>query len=258
MTPATVGYSDSVAQKGDPYRVESVDRAMHLLELLAERGTLSVTDAASELEVAASTAHRLLTTMTHRGFVEQGEKRLYHPGPKLTGQRTDGNQLRRIVRTMRPHLESLAHRLDDTVHLVILTGPDVRFLDGVEGTQWLRVSLRIGSRTPAFTTSGGKAILADLGDASLPALYPTGLPPWRNEKQATLTEFRRELATVRNRGYAVNFGESDPDVVAVGVCIAREPSLALSVAVARDRFDGNVEKRLAQELRATAASIRSH
>lgn len=246
-----------VNQNDDPYRVESVDRAMQLLDLLTERGTLSVTDAAGELGVAASTAHRLLTTMTHRGFVEQGEKRLYHPGAKLTGQRTDGNQLRRIVRTMRPHVEALAHRVDETVHLVILTGPDVRFLDGVEGSHLLRVSLRIGSRTPAFTTSGGKAILADLGDASIPALYPTGLPRWRDQQPAPLDALRRELAHIRTRGYAVNVKESDADVTAVGVCIAREPSLALSIAVPAERYTENVEKALARELLATAASIRS-
>ncbi|TQO21385.1 IclR family transcriptional regulator [Paramicrobacterium agarici] len=247
-----------MAQNADPYRVESVDRAMQLLDLLTERGALSVTEAAAELSVAASTAHRLLTTMTHRGFVEQGEKRLYHPGSKLTGQRADGNQLRQIVRTMRPHVESLAHRLNETVHLLILTGPDVRFLDGVEGTQWLRVGLRIGSRTPAFATSGGKAILADLGDASIPALYPTGLPRWRDQQPAPLDALRRELAHVRGRGYAVNFGESEPNVVAIGVCIGREPSLALSVAIPKERYDENVEKALARELLATAASIRSH
>src|SRR5699024_9623738 len=124
----------------------------------------------------------LLTTMTHRGYVEQGVKRLYHPGNKLTGQRADGNQLRTIVQSVRPHLERLASQVQDTVHLQILTGPDVRFLDGVEGRQWLRVGLRIGSRTPAFATAGGKAILADLGVASLAALYPTGLPRWRGEE----------------------------------------------------------------------------
>ncbi|WP_437584761.1 IclR family transcriptional regulator [Paramicrobacterium sp. CJ85] len=244
-----------MGQNADPYRVESVDRAMLLLDLLTEHGTLSVTDAAKALSVAPSTAHRLLTTMTHRGFVEQGEKRLYHPGPKLTGQKTDGNQLRRIVKSMRPHIERLSHTLDETAHLLILTGPDVRFLDGVEGTQWLRVSLRIGSRTPAVATSGGKAMLADLGENSIAALYPTGLPHWRGEEPRSADELRRELRHIRARGYAVNFGESEPDVVAVGVCVGREPSLALSVAVPRQRYDENVERKLARELLATAASI---
>lgn len=229
---------------------------MALLDLLTERGTLSVTDAAHELAVAPSTAHRLLTTMTHRGFVEQGEKRLYHPGPKLTGQRTDGSQLRGIVKGLRPALETLAERVGETVHLQILTGPDVRFLDGIEGHQFLRIGLRIGSRTPAFTTSGGKAILADLGDASIAALYPTGLPPWRGEKPKSLDQLRTELRRVRDLGYAVNIGESEPGVVALGACVGREPSLAMTVAVPQERYEAESEKSIAKALLQAASEVR--
>ncbi|WP_143034078.1 IclR family transcriptional regulator [Paramicrobacterium humi] len=246
-----------MAQNSDPYRVEAVDRAMALLDLLTERGTLSVTDAAHELSVAPSTAHRLLTTMTHRGFVEQGEKRLYHPGPKLNGQRTDGNQLRSIVKQFRPSLERLAEKVAETVHLQILTGPDVRFLDGIEGHQFLRIGLRIGSRAPAFTTSGGKAILADLGDASIAALYPTGLPPWRGEKPKSLDRLRTELRRVRETGYAVNVGESEPGVVALGACIAREPSLAMTVAVPQERYEPAREASIAEALLEAAAMARN-
>ena len=77
-------YSLSVQQNpSDPYRIDSVDRAMQLLSLLTERSHLSVTEAATELGVAPSTAHRLLTTMAGRGFVVQGARRRYHPGPAL-------------------------------------------------------------------------------------------------------------------------------------------------------------------------------
>ena len=64
--------------------LESVDAALRLLQMLGRDGQLRVTDAADELGVAASTAHRLLSTLRYRGFAVQAGDRTYRPGPAFT------------------------------------------------------------------------------------------------------------------------------------------------------------------------------
>lgn len=63
---------------------------------------------------------------------------------------------------VRPFVEDLFERLGESVHLVVSAGSDVPFTDGMEGDQPLRIGPRTGALMPAYCTSGGKAMLADL------------------------------------------------------------------------------------------------
>ncbi|GAA1652292.1 IclR family transcriptional regulator [Georgenia ruanii] len=224
-------------QKSDPYRIEAVDRALTLLTLLADRGTLSVTEAGRELDVAASTAHRLLSTLAHRGFAVQGDRRLYHPGPELLGLgRTAAAPP--LPERVRPYLEHLYAEVGETVHLMVRDGAEVRFADGIEGTQPLRVGLRTGANMPAYCTSGGKAMLADLDDDAVDALHPGGLTPWPGEQIDSLPALHRELAAVRAHRFGLNHDESEPGVTAIGASLGviDGEHAALTVALPTARF----------------------
>lgn len=247
-------------QKSASYRVESVDRALALLTLLVERGALSVSDAGNELGVATSTAHRLLATLVHRGYAVQGPQRLYHPGPETAGypRARVGPPLRRIVR---PHLERLFEQVGETVHLVVPVGTDIRFVDGIEGDQPLRVGLRIGSRLPSYCTSGGKAMLAALEWSEIESVYAGGLPPWPGAKVHDLDGLRDQLADIRRRGYGLNEDESEPGVTALGAAVGPSgaaPVAAISVAVPSARFDhGRLAEHAQSLLRAAGGASRA-
>lgn len=251
---ANIGYDISVEQNS--YRIEAVDRAMVLLMLLSERGALSVTEAATSVGVAPSTAHRLLTTMAGRGFVEQGERKLYHPGPQLRGLRAQQRSIPALVARMRPVLQTLHDEVRETVHLVVLAGPDVQFVYGIEGQQALRIGLRIGSRIPAYCTSGGKAIFAALSDDAVDELHPDGLQPWPGGNARSLADLHAELDRVRRRGYGVNTEESERGVAALGVAVgadAAQPVGAISISLPTARYAPDDEPRLLVPLRAAQA-----
>lgn len=247
----------STAQDGstsaDPYRVEAVDRALVLLTLLVERERLTVSEAADELGVAPSTAHRLLATMVYRGFVVQGAKRQYYPGPQLAGPRSVGRRAPQLAGLLRPHLQALAAEVGETVHLMVLMGADMYFADGIESDQTLRVALRTGSRVPAYCTSGGKAVLAELGDAAVTALHAGGLRPWPGQEGRTLDGLLGELVEVRRRRFGINREESEPGVVALGAAVgprAGDPVAAFTVAVPTVRFDRREEQHIVDSVRA--------
>lgn len=231
------------------HRIEAVDRALVLLTLLGERGALSVTEAARELGVAPSTAHRLLTTLTYRGFAVQDSRRVYHPGPSLL-EPSRNHAVRALPRVLRPYLQALFAGTGETVHVMALLGPDVVFLDGVEGTQALRVGLRTGTRMPAYCTSGGKAMLAELEPAEVDALHARGLTPWPGEPIADLAGLHRELDQVRSQRFGLNHDESEPGVTAIGASLGRVEGqrAAFSVAVPTSRFASSSAAALAATL----------
>jgi IclR family acetate operon transcriptional repressor len=238
-----------VEQKKD-YRIEAVDRALLLIRLLNERPSVSVSEVAAELGVAPSTAHRLLATLCHRDFAVQDQHRLYRPGPELIGRSAPST--RQLLRVMRPFIEDLYGRVGESVHLVVPAGSDVRFVDGVEGEQPLRVGIRTGARMPAYCTSGGKAILADLDWSEVVELHRRGLPPWPHAKVSDLWSLRRQLAGIRKKGYGVNVEESERGVAAIGVSVKSQlgrPVAALSVAIPTARFDRRAEPELYGHLR---------
>ncbi|GAB3428900.1 IclR family transcriptional regulator [Actinophytocola sediminis] len=192
----------------DPAVATSVDKALALLVLLNEREQLRVSDAAAALGVARSTAHRLLNQLRAREFAVQDDQRGYRPGPALRALRSGQHPLPDLRRLHR-HLGDLSTRVAETVHLVVLEDTEVRFVDGVEGPQVLRVGLRTGAAMPAHRTSGGKALLAALPPASLHARYPAGVP----------AELAGQLAQIRRRGYAVNDNETEKGITAIGAAV---------------------------------------
>ncbi|MQA09864.1 MAG: helix-turn-helix domain-containing protein [Pseudonocardiaceae bacterium] len=199
--------------------MDSVDNVLQLLVLLRRHERLRVSDVAQRLGVARSTAHRLLTMLRYREFATQYPDRTYGPGAMFYGLGLAERTNRDIREVARPHLEWLNERLDETVHLMVLSGAAVTFLDSVEAAQALRVGSRTGMTMPAHLTSGGKALLAELSAEELAERYPDGPPPDTPYAPDDMAGFRRALAAVWRRGYGVNNSESEPGIVAVGACV---------------------------------------
>lgn len=220
------------------YALNSVDNVLLLITALLEGQTLQVSSAADTLGVARSTAHRLLAMLVYHGFAAQEADKSYRAAGKLrllgSAALASDDDLASIAR---PHLRALEHELHETVHLIVLVGQQVSFIESVEAEeQGLRVGARKGVRMPAHKTSGGKALLSELSADQLDRLYPKGPP---KDSFDDMSSFRRSLATVRRRGYAVNFGESERGVTAVGTCvhdIEGAPIAAVAVSVPSHRL----------------------
>lgn len=240
-------------------RVESVHRALVLLKLLVQGGSLSVTEAAKALDVDPSTAQRLLATLAGDGFAEQGEQRRYRPGPELLrpGMMVALPPLR--IRA-RPYLERLFERVGETVHLATLVGTTIHHHDGIEATTHaLRFGLRVGVVLSAHVTSAGKAMLADLATEDVENRYRTvpsvvGGP----ETELDFEKLHQELAATRRRRVGTNFQESEDGVAALAVSLGviDGEHAAFSIAMPIARFGPGDGERLAGQLLRTAAELK--
>ncbi|HEV7168299.1 MAG TPA: IclR family transcriptional regulator [Micrococcaceae bacterium] len=269
------------ARQKPAYPIEAVDNALTLLQLLRDGGRVRLKEAAAELGVAPSTAHRLLAMLVYRGFAVQDASRHYIPGPAM-GEGPAGISWSRLLRDVSvPHMEMLAARLGETVNLMVRVGTKVRFLSTVESSSPLRVGDRQGVVLPARQASGGKAMLAELEVTVLEQLYRSSGTPEAMEGTETMegteamegskaigsaeamaadefSAFLRELEYVRVNGFAANFEGTEEGISAVGVALHNRHGQvvgALSVATPATRFRRVFDAGLVAALKASRRDL---
>ena len=197
--------------------LSSVQNALRVLRALSEveRG-LGVTELASRLGIAKSTCHRLLSTLAADGFVQQHDNGRYALGLALweLGSRVVGRlELREVAH---PILEELRNSTGETIHLAILDGESVVYIDRFESESTLTLFRRIGFRAPAHVTSTGKAILAFSPPEVVERVLNSGL---RRVGPGSITSKKKLLAAldkIRSEGCVVSVEESEAGVASVG------------------------------------------
>jgi DNA-binding IclR family transcriptional regulator len=245
------------------YPIESVDKALKLILLLSEQPEIRLSEATRYLDVASSTAHRLLAMLQYHGFVRQDPtSKIYRAGPAITSVAFAVLGRLDIEGTAKPVMHRLSEQLRETVHVGMLEGATVRFVAAVEGPTAVRVASRLGLTMPAHCTSTGKAMLAQLSDAEIHRLYPDEdleqLTEHSIDSRATLLS---ELGRIRQRGYAVNREESEESVASVAVPIrSRVPGLrlGLNAAAPATRLKASQYRTVAAMLVQAAKEIGDH
>lgn len=222
--------------------IGSVAKALELLQLFAGGRAVQVNQASRTLKISRSTVHRLLTTLVAYGYVEQDQTtRAYLPGPALTGIGLAAVQGNALSSAARGALVALAEATGDTVHLMELRGDHILCLDSIESQKPLRTPSRIGWNLPAHSTAGGKAVLAGLTDEAVEEIFPGPMIYGQTRSSPVRRiDLLADLELVRARGYATNFGESEPSLGAVAVVLKDHQNntrAALSVTVPRARAD---------------------
>src|ERR1700754_3576623 len=222
------------AADGD--RLTSVDNALWLLQLVAERQELRVSEAADLLGVARSTAPRLLSALRRRDFLMQDRPNgVYRPGPALHAIGMVAISRLDIRRIAQPVLEQLRDKTQETASLAVIEGTMIRFVECYEGTSTVRIGSRAGVVRYAHASAVGKAILAALPDSEIERRYPgEELPAPMPASITSRHELMRELTQIRRQGYALNWEESSDGVAAVAVAVRDAsgiPLASISVAV---------------------------
>ncbi len=183
--------------------VQSVDRALLVLEILAKLGQAGVTEIATELGVHKSTVSRLIAVLESRGYVEQVSGR---------GKYRLGFSIARLARASSGHLDlvklsqdvcdGLAAEVGETTNLAVLDGD--RIINIAEAIGPAEIALRtwVGQSCPAHATSSGKVLLAGLDAADVSARLASVFESFTDNTVVKIADLQRELAKARERGWA--------------------------------------------------------
>lgn len=223
--------------------MKTAENTLQTVLILARRGSLTVTALADELDVSTSAAHRLLATCKRAGFARQVPGRAeYRPGHAIFDLARAYDADGHLLRIAEPVLLRLRAETQASVSLIVPEAPHVRVIGFIEGLTPVRVGSRLGKKLPIYAHSGGKAILAELGEVEreliLSSLSLTALTP---NTQTNAAMLREELAEISKRGWATNAGETDTTISAVGAAVtpvAGHPVAAVAIAIPTNDLHG--------------------
>ncbi|WP_084965584.1 IclR family transcriptional regulator [Thermoactinospora rubra] len=184
--------------------VQSVDRAISVLEILSRRGEAGVSEVAAEIDVHKSTAFRLLGALEARGLVEQaGERGKYRLGFGIIRLAGGVSTQMDVVQRARPVCHRLAEEIGETVNIAVLRSSYAVNLDQVRGPSAVTAYNWVGQITPLHATSSGKVLLAFQEEAERARLLSDGkLEAFTPRTVTSARELERQLAGVRETGYA--------------------------------------------------------
>lgn len=202
---------DVEVEGGQPGGVQSVDRALQVLEILARDGHAGVSEIAEEMGIHKSTVSRLMGSLVGREIVHQNSERgKYQLGFGILRLASSIPGRLSLVREARPVLESLAEEYKETVNLAVLRSNYAVNVDQAMGPSTLATYDWVGSLTPLHATSSGKVLLAALSaDERNRILKEVGLTPRTPRTITQRHQLEEQLADVVRNGYAVTREEFD-------------------------------------------------
>jgi IclR family acetate operon transcriptional repressor len=236
-------------------RIGAAERAIAVLDTLAEGGELGTNEIARRTGMTPSTASRQLGTLAASGLVERvpanGRYRLGLRIVHLANALLARLDVREVAR---PHLIALVDATGETATLSVPGDTDAITVDFVPGAHQVQPVSRLGRPSIAHATSAGKVMLAFSGRE-----LPDG--PLRAYTPRTITDPQQlagEIADVRERGYAMAVGEREPDLTAVAAPVRGsrgELEAIVALQGPSSRFDPRAVEKALPELLSRAAAV---
>jgi DNA-binding IclR family transcriptional regulator len=199
----------------DRGRVQSLDRALDILEALAGAGRgIGIVDLSARVGLHASTVHRLLATLVMRGYARQSPRsQRYSLGTRVLQLGRSFHDRSDLRQEAHRYLQQLTENSEETANLVMRDGDEVVYIDQVQSPHLVRMFAEIGRRVPLHSTAGGKAILAYWDASEVDRLVAeSGLPGKTIYTITTREDLNRALADVRSAGFAIDDQEQEEGV----------------------------------------------
>ena len=257
MSVSKMNKSEKAKTASDRSQVVSVERALTILELLAEkRQGMTISDLSRRTRIPKSSTSYLLRTLVKRGYVRRDAQTGQHTlGIRLLslgGQAMQGMELREIAMS---HLRLVVERTQLGAHLAILDHGDAVYIERVESPGFIKMATWIGRRMVPHVTAVGKALICYLDRAEIQEIvglhHPVG--PATLKTITSLPRLLEDLAATRQRGFAIDDEENEARVR----CVAAPVFAASGEVVAAIGVSGTVGQISDEQLPKIGAIVRS-
>lgn len=198
-------FLESFRQNGKPSHVQSVGRALLLIELLAcKKREMSLTEISNELGWPKSTVHGTISTLRDYHYIDQSSLNgCYRLGVHLFEL---GNVVKRtwdISKVAKDYLVKLNAKLDEMVQLAAENDGEVLYLDKLDSNRIMRIVSEVGVRLPMHCSGLGKVLLAYKQEAQVKRIISQkGMKAMTSHTIVTLKDLLKELEKIREKGYA--------------------------------------------------------
>lgn len=219
--------------------VQSVKRAFAILETVAAHPEgVGVTEIAQHLDLPKSTVSRLLATLEGVAAVERvSVQEGFQVGAGLIALAARVPYPRHLVTIARPYLLELAQATGETVNLCLPDGDQAHYVDQVNSQYHIQIQDWTGFRFPLHVVSSGKLFLAYWPKDNLEQYLSQHLHSFTSKTIIDPLELRRELTTIRERGYAWAVGESEEGVVGLAAPVrGKSGQVMASISVGGPAF----------------------
>jgi DNA-binding IclR family transcriptional regulator len=204
------------------YLINSIIRACNILKCLSkDKAHFKISELARELHFDRSTTYRIVLSLEKAGLVEKDKK----TGEYSLGMATfeiGNTYIRRmdLVQISKPIMEDLALKVQETVHLAVLSNQEIVYVEKVDSPRTLGVISKIGQRGPLYSTALGKVLLAHQSKKEQSKIIrEIRLKPFTVNTITSKKDLMKELKKVREQGYALDQRESEIDIECIGAAI---------------------------------------
>ncbi len=183
--------------------VQSLARGLAVITAFSEESpTMTLTEVAEKTGLTRATARRFLLTLESLGYVRaQGKGFSLTPLVMNLGYSYLASQ--GLSQIIAPHLADLSAQVHESASAAILDGGDIVYIARAAGRKIMQVQITLGTRFPAYATSMGRVLLADLNAADSTDILEGSAPRALTAKTITdVRELAKEIGRVREQGYA--------------------------------------------------------
>jgi DNA-binding IclR family transcriptional regulator len=235
---------------------QTLARGLEVIDAVAH-GQVGLNELAGGLGLTRTTTHRLASALVEHRYLKFSRGAGYSLGPRLLELGYVAGQQTNLARVARGHLEQLAARTGDTVHLGVLDGPRALYIDKIPGTRRVEISSRIGERQPLRSTGLGKALILDFDEAQWHEYYDYEAQLGHGYR-VDLPLWKRRMREYAKKGYAFDLEENEDRIRCVAAPVRDVTGAivgAISVASAAQYMDDTRMRGLAVDVTSTAEQI---
>ncbi|MEM9127588.1 MAG: IclR family transcriptional regulator [Pseudomonadota bacterium] len=243
-----------------PGTLQSLDRALLTLNAVAKLERCTLSDLSRETGLPAATTHRILSTLSSRGYVSLDDERqewmigieTYRAGISFLKRNS-------VIELARPFMRRLVQTTGETANLAVPDGGDVVFVGQVESKNPIRAFFPPGSRTPMYASGTGKALLAVMQPARLDkTLKGMTFEGFTKRTHSDSDMLRTDLEVIRKRGWSHDVEERYIGMSCIGAAILNEqgePCAGISVSGPSARFDDAITDKIGEQVANAAQEI---
>ena len=258
ITMSTI--EDDTSGSKQPESVAAVLKVFGILQALSERPETGISELSVRLSMPKATVYRFLQTMMMLGYVRQeSESERYGLTMKVYELGTKALQRPELVDLAKHHMQMLADKTGETIHLGALIESEIIYIHKVDSHHMLGMYSRIGRRAPLHCTAIGKVLMAwEHPERRALLLKGVDFMPYREKTITTIKQYEEELQKVKAQGYAEDREEFDDHIRCVGIPIfdrLNRPVAGMSISFPTFRYDDALKPEVVAMLKDASRDI---